>query len=1041
MEQDSSQSNFHIYRASAGSGKTYTLTYNYLRLALRYPEYFKSILAVTFTNKATQEMKSRIVDTLREISKSEPPMAKDLMEDLKMDAATLKQRADKVLKTLLHNYSFFAVTTIDAFFQKVVRSFAREIGIHSGFKIELDQNKVLSEVIDRLIQQISSDQQLLRWLTDFAISEINDGKSWDTNKSIMNLSRELFKDEVLSRRHEIFARLDDEGFMDRVIQNVSSKMNEFVSTCKELALAGVETIERYGLGIDSFTQKGKGVGGYLYALGRNGDLKEPNSYIENALKDDKWAPKTSKERDVVEQAVNSGLRDELQQLVDYYQKNIKAYKSLQQVSGQLYAFGLLSRIHQEIGDYKEDNDLLLISDFQLFLHEIINDSDSPYVYEKIGTRYKHYLIDEFQDTSGLHWDNFRPLVQDSLASGQFNMIVGDVKQSIYRWRGGDWDILLSRVKDGMDEQTIAEKTLAVNRRSKENIVKFNNEFFEAAPAIVEGGVMGKYEGSKVRIQEAYQSSSQQLWDESGEGLVRLQFFDKKEQEEGYEVEQLIKQVQFLQDNNYQLSDIAILVRKNTEGRKIAEALMSHRLNHPEDHYRYDVISNESLFIKNNKAVHLILQVVSYLQNRKEPLLQEQVRYALTALVEDQDQAESLWIEIEKQAPEWQKLRLSQLVNACVKVFDLLSRKEDLPYVLAFQDAVEDFLEYEADARLDFMRWWSDNSNRSITLSGEQDAMTIMTVHQSKGLQFKAVLLPYCNWLLDHGNIRPFLWSEEASDSNILGLPLVPVKYKTELTQTVFVKDYQAELHDIHLDNLNLLYVAMTRAEEVLYMCCPMDIGKKLFQHVGHLVYQYAQQQHLIEEDQLEVEIGKVGESSHSKEVDLIKPLVLEPKQSLHASSFELSLRHQRRILEESQIESINYGDIVHWIFSKIRKRSDFTTAIELAVTKFGLREDELEEIKKHLRQVWDLPQVSQWFSEDWEVKNEASILLADGKMKRPDRVVIKEGLALVIDYKTGFKSQGHIQQVEEYKSILHQMGYDQVKGYLIYFNQPELIAV
>lgn len=1039
LEQENVDPKFYIYRASAGSGKTYTLTYNYLRLALKYPDYFKSILAVTFTNKATQEMKSRIVDTMKVLSKGEGPMSYDLMQDLNLDKVGLKSRANQVLHTLLHNYSFFAVTTIDAFFQKVVRSFAREIGIHTGFKIELDQNKVLSEVIDRLIQQITEDKQLLRWLTDFALSEINEGKSWDTNKSIFALSRELFKDEVLTYRHEIFEKLDDAAFMDRVLDSLRQKVQEFESTYQSLAQEMVATCERHGLEMGSFSYGTAGVSGYFYKVAE-GEIKEPGKRVEDALKNDAWVSKSSKEKEVVLQVVEGGLRDQLAALTDYYHQSIRAYLSLKQVLKQFYAFGLLSRVHQEMANYKEDNDLLLISDFQLFLHEIIHESDSPYVYEKIGTRYKHYLIDEFQDTSGLHWANFKPLVHDSLASGEFNMIVGDVKQSIYRWRGGNWDILLSRVKEDLNEQLISEESLAVNRRSKENVVTFNNAFFEAAPALVESAVMGKYENSKLRIQEAYEGSSQGISEENGEGLIRLQFYEKSEEEEDFAIDQLIIQIQKLQDIKYQLSDIAILVRKNGDGRDIAEKLMNYRLANPEDGYRYDVISNESLFIKNNQAVHFLLQAITLLQNSKERLYQENVKYALAALYKEEMSLK--WGRFNEQMTQWQKLRLSQLVNELVRSFDLLSREEDLPFVLAFLEAVEDFKEYEADTRLDFIRWWNDNSLRSITLSGEQDAMTIMTVHQSKGLQFKAVLLPFCDWALDHsGSVSPYLWSREASDSKVLGLPLVPIKYKTELIRTVFSKDYQAELHDIHLDNLNLLYVAMTRAEDMLYLCCPVEKQKKSLNTVGHLVYAYAQQADLLEDDSMEVEIGQLTGSFLEHEMELGDTFTIHPRVSSPNPDRWLSLRHQSRILEETQLESINYGDIVHWIFSKISKHSDFSSAIEMAVARFGLSEEELTNIKTHLRQIWELPQVSQWFGDDWEVKNEASILLADGKMKRPDRVVIKDQMALVIDYKTGTKSVGHIRQVEEYKSILNQMGYNQVQGFLIYFNQPELVAV
>ncbi|UXP34206.1 UvrD-helicase domain-containing protein [Reichenbachiella agarivorans] len=1027
-----------MYRASAGSGKTYTLTYNYLRLVLKYPDYFKSVLAVTFTNKATQEMKSRIVETLKELSSHGHGMATQLKEDLGLSDAQLKERASQVLLSILHNYSFFAVTTIDAFFQKVVRSFAREIGIHTGFKIELDQNKVLKEVVDQMIQKISEDAQLLKWLTDFAISEINEGKSWDTSKSILTLSKELFKEEVVDKREQVFEKLEETTFMDGLIKNVRQRIVEFESTYRGIGQSAVQMIEGYGLTEGSFTYGSSGVGGYMYKVSQ-GDIKEPGVRVSKALEEDAWVAKTSKEKDQVMSLVHAGLRDLLTEMVAYYESHVEIYNSLTQVSRQLYAFGLLSRISQEIVQYKDENELLLISDFQLFLNEIISDSDSPYVYEKIGTRYKHYLIDEFQDTSSMQWGNFKPLIQDSLSSGNFNMVVGDVKQSIYRWRGGDWDILLNKVKQGIDASVIDELNLKTNRRSKENIVSFNNDFFEQAPYMIESALQG---GSEIlRVQEAYDQSSQELFDTSGEGLIQLDFYEKSEVEKDYPMQILIQNIQTLQRANYALSDIAILVRGNREGREVAQALMNHQMEYPDDGFSYDVLSNESLYIKNNKAVHLMLQLLNYILFPHEKLYKKQVEYALKFWFEDEE-LPTVMEQIRSKLTKWQSFRLSELIQVIVRQFDLLDSEEDLPYVMAFSDAVDDFLEYESDTIVDFINWWSDHDKRSIQVSENQDAMAIMTIHKSKGLQFKAVLIPFCNWLFDHraGLMSQFLWSERANDPAVLGLPLVPVKYTATLSNTIFSKDYFAEKHDIHLDNLNLLYVAMTRAEEALFITSAIDKNAKSIKTSGQLVYEYALKQGLIEEDKQQAVVGQLPAFS-SYDAKTVSSYSIHPRKLATELGNNIILRYQSRILEEAQIDSINYGDIVHWIFSKITKRSDFSSAIEMAVLKFGLRTTEIDEIKTRLRQIWDLPQVPQWFTDGWEVKNEASILLSDGKMKRPDRVVIKGDRALVIDYKTGAKSAGHIRQVEEYKSILAKMGYKTVEGYLIYFTELEVMKV
>lgn len=1039
--------NFSIYRASAGSGKTYLLTYNYIKLALQHPDNFKSILAVTFTNKAMEEMKSRIVKTLKELSDGQHSMTFDLMADLGINETALSRRCADLVTAILHNYSFFAVSTIDTFFQKVVRSFAREMGIHSGFKIELDQTKVLSEVIDQLVADMGDDKQLISWLTDFAIHQIGQGKNWDTKRQIKQLSGELFKEEVVLQKSTLFAQLEDDSFMPSFVKSVFDKKATFEKELIALAEAAKVKMQHFGLTAEDFTQKGRGVGGYVDKT-TAGEVSKPNSYVLAALSDGKWASPKSDTFSQVESALAVGLDLAVANLVSYYNDHVKAYNSLQQVANYLYTFGLLSRVHEALQEYKNENELLLISDFPVFLNEIIHDSDSPFVYEKIGNRYRHFLIDEFQDTSGLQWNNFKPLIKDSISEGQFNMVVGDIKQSIYRWRAGNWKILLDQIKNDIGENYSDEKSLDTNHRSKQVIVEFNNDLFAKAPELLEKSLGKKIasEGIDFKLQRAYQNATQNPADQSGDGWVDLAFINKKEIDNADEmvINRLVENLQSLQNHNYELRDITILVRTNTEGRKISQALMEYQSENPDEKYRYDTISNETLFIRKNPAVHLLLQCFQLAVDPSEDLYVEQLRYAFNHY-SDSSSDESLVDTFVDFTVNNRNHSVSFIMDEAFAHFHLFDQSKDVAYLMAFQDSVLDFLQYESDSLSEFLVWWADHQNRSIQMSGDANAINIMTVHKSKGLQFKAVIIPFCNWALDHkgGFTEQMLWCNTNKHEELSAVPMLPMRYSSAMAETIFAEEYFVEKHDIFLDNLNLLYVALTRAEEVLLVTSTYTPAFNGANTVGDLLHDYCDEQESFEASEDDIQklvIGQMGEYS-TGEPEMLEGIALVPNTSHVNIDQRLKFRTSKHIMDEAQQRSIDYGEIVHWVFSRIKIKQDFRQALDQAVKKFALIPEELEEIKVLLREVWELPEVSNWFDEKWKVKNESSILMENGRIKRPDRVIYEGDTALVIDYKTGKPAESHMNQVRNYKGLLSKMGYKRVEGYLLYLNSKTVQVI
>uniref|UniRef100_UPI0025DAFADF UvrD-helicase domain-containing protein n=1 Tax=Algoriphagus sp. TaxID=1872435 RepID=UPI0025DAFADF len=464
------QKPFIIYKSSAGSGKTYTLTLEYLKLALRSPHAFRQILAVTFTNKATQEMKERIISELKRLRNrvdSSEKMDQELMSSLGVDEAGLKLMAQQTLTAILHDYSRFSVSTIDSFFQKVVRAFAREIDLNAKFDVELDQLAVLERVVDRVVMLVMEDEFLHKWLVDYAYEQIQNGKSWDIRRNIRGLGQQIFQEDFKKYAPEIKEFLKDKENITLLQSFVRERKHEIVKLAKELGEQATSIRTNNGLEWSDFNR------GFIKILDKLGDRINPLPELTPATiakidNPESWHTKTSKQTDAILAAYDQGLNQILHQILVLTGK----WNTLQAIAKNSYVYGVFRNLLDELTLVKDEENILLISDANEFLKEITKGNDTPFIYEKVGNQYKNYLIDEFQDTSGFQWDSFKPLLENSLGQGQTNLLVGDVKQSIYRWRGGEMKLLLSRVEDEIGKDSIQLENLDTNFRSLPNIINF-----------------------------------------------------------------------------------------------------------------------------------------------------------------------------------------------------------------------------------------------------------------------------------------------------------------------------------------------------------------------------------------------------------------------------------------------------------------------------------------------------------------------------------------------------------------------------------------
>ncbi len=1086
---------FKIYRSSAGSGKTYTLAREYLKLAFKRPQYFKHILAVTFTNKATAEMKDRVIEYLDDFANGEPhAMAEELKSYLKVDDNTFRKKSKEILSNILHGYSFLSINTIDAFFQKVIRSFSREIGLQGGFQLELDQTGVLDEVIDNLMEEVGENKELTDWLIQFSERKVEDGKSWDIRKEIKNLSFEIFKERFRAIEGELVSRAGEKDFFPKVLKALRKIKASFENQMMKIGEEGLKVMKLNNLEVDDFSYKTAGVANYFYRM-INGDTYEPKSRVLNALDNvEAWYNKTSKKKELITIAVENGLMQSLNEAVDYYDENYEQYESAKQVIANFYTLGILVDITRKLAEYKAENNVMLISDTTLFLKEIIAGNDSPFIYEKTGSFYNNYLIDEFQDTSDFQWSNFKPLVENSLAEGYANMVVGDIKQSIYRWRGGDWKLLLNKITADIGEGYVDNRVLDTNYRSAANVIGFNNEFFEQASKALTAQLKGKFaaidhvplkellENEAEQLEVAYENVFQQVSEHKKakpNGHVKITFLPGKIEKEEGEIgwkeevnERLPKMIEGLQDQGVRAKDIAILVRKKNDGKDIADVLLSYKnATAAKKKYNYEVVSNDSLFVWSAASVNQIVYALRYLNNEhdqvaKTNLIYNYCRYVLGDTAIDWHELFASGRKMERYLPPMfftkknrlVKTSLFELTEELIRIFGLNKLVGELAYMQTFQDCI---LEFSTNNRNDigsFLTWWDENKTSeklAINVSDEKDAIRIMTIHKSKGLQFKVVIIPYLNWSVDHGNLPNTIWCDTKNTVPFNAIKYLPLRYSSRLADTIFKQDYYQEMVMAYMDNLNMLYVAFTRAEDGLYAFAKekkavKDPSKDTgFSQIADVVYELMTKEMSSlnknwDSESMVFEVGDMTAIAKSKQDMEMKNLSLGAVETTHWQS-KLTVKKQGvdffTDAGKDRRSRISYGTLTHEILARVKQKNQLKQAIEAVYIEGKIGAEDKQPLLDKINNIFEIEIVNNWFTEDYVVKTEVPILPKSGELSRLDRVMIKDDTAIIVDYKTGVEKRADNKQVTDYMALLKGMGYARVEGYLLYIDSEKVLRV
>ena len=1071
-----------VYKASAGSGKTFTLATEYIRLLVENPTSYRNILAVTFTNKATEEMKMRILSQLYGIWKQLPESAdymKVIQEKTGFGEELISERAGIALQNLLHNYNYFRVETIDTFFQSVLRNLARELELTTNLRIGLNDHQIEDIAVDQLIADLNTTDIVLQWIIRYIMESISDDRSWNVISKIKKFGCTIFQDRYKEVSDELSKKMLEPGFFERYTTQLRELREAALEHMKQIGESFFDELEAEQLTIDDLSGKSRGIASFFNKLRRGEfDASIENATVANHLESyEKWCTKTHPKRDYIYTLAQGSLGNILRYAVDERPRQWKLYKSADLTLRHLNQLRLLGSIEQKVRQLNADANRFLLSDTQQLLHALIGESDSPFIFEKIGTQLEHVMIDEFQDTSTVQWQNFCVLLAEAMShENTSNLIVGDVKQSIYRWRSGDWR-LLNDIEHQFNSQQIETRALDTNYRSQRNIIQFNNVFFRQAATLEYMAQKELNAAEAAQLEKAYADVEQKI--PAGKdplGLVSIRLLPADDYQTAT-LKQIAETIATLRAQGIPQKEIAILVRVNQYIPTIARYFMEQM---PE----VTIVSDEAFRLDASNAVCLLVQALRLLTHPDDQLTKaaivknwhhdvlgepaEDNRLLLSTVDLDSGLPEAF----RNHREELTAMPLYDLVERLYDIFSLERLSEQSAYVCTFFDQLAAYVSENTADIFAFLNEWDETICKKTIQSDETEGVRILSIHKSKGLEYPYVIIPFCDWQLEKQNDN-ILWCKPAEEP-FSDLPIAPVDYsQRQMMGTIYEHDYLQEHLQNTVDNLNLLYVAFTRACKGLYVLGrrnAKNLRSTLIEQCLPLVAKELSDAVIegIEDDKATLSFTYGMPASPRSDTSRITPHdsvktnnpFLKPAEPLpvafsyHESkvSFRQSNRSQAFIEGDDEEKAqrhryIQAGSVLHEIFSTIRTVNDIPDALRRLQFEGVLYDEEMtaEHITSMLKKRLENPRVADWFSPRWTLFNECTILSVENgevKERRPDRVMTDGQEWIVVDFKFGSPKPEYHDQVREYMNLIQKMesvSSDKIHGYLwyVYSNKIE----
>ncbi len=1044
------KTDFSIYDASAGSGKTYTLVKEYLKIILlsKKPDAYRNILAITFTNKAVHEMKSRVLLNLSEFAKENPSekvllLMQDINTETGLSLATITEKAKNIIKNLIHNYASFDISTIDKFTHKVIRAFAHDLNLPITFDVSIDTENLLNEAVDSIIAEAGNDETLTNLLVDFTMEKTDDDKSWDVSREIMETGKLILNE---NNREEIthFQNKKIEDFI-----SIKNKLNELCeqleNECANLAIEALTLIENKGIDLKSFSRET--FPNHLKSIFNknfNPNNKTFHKFEDIAIN------KSAIDRIIIESIIPDLLAILAKIYSNFEKKNFYAafLKNITPLS-------LLNTLNFRLKKIQDEQNILSISEFNKLINEQIQNQPAPFIYERLGEKYRHFFIDEFQDTSEMQWQNLIPLIDNALAGEDLNgergslMIVGDPKQSIYRWRGGKAEqfIELSKGKNPFVNPDKKLFSLERNYRSYSQIIEFNNDFFKFLSD----------EFSNEDYKDLYANHSHQKINDKIGGYVSVSFLPKKEKNNDFSGEEIIeredlfleatlKTIEKAKSNGFANKDIVILTRNKKPGIAIANFLTEKGI---------PILSSESLLLGSSSEIQFIIHFLNYLKNKNDLEAKAHFLYYLAQnskhkiavhdfISNGMEQKEEIdfqkWLFDFDFEISFANIRKKSLYEAVELIISkAISTEKRNAYVQYFLDIVlERDLKSQAGIS-DFLNYWETQKEKvSIPSPEGNDAIRIMTIHKSKGLEFPVVIFPFAaeNYSQNKGEK---IWI--TADEELVGLPkalvskTAAVEHFGESASLIYKQKTQEDL----LDNINVLYVALTRAEEQLYIISEMqNISKTSGEYPNNMAsffIKFLISQHQFDENKLEYDFGNSKRLSKEKPLVERTKIIPQLKEILNPKNIKIAQR-ESLMWNTTQQKAIEYGNILHEILSFVKTKNDIDLALTKAIENGLIIASQKEIVEKTITSIVNHPDLIDFFAEENIILNEKTIIQKEGSLIKPDRMVLTATNEIyLLDYKTGSHQLKHTHQVQNYQYAIEKMGYRVTKKALVYIGE------